>query len=132
MCQEFKKTRFLTVPIATTLQSGIALGQGKCGAVRLRLNCCLRNAPDNFVTGSNNPTVPFFVYFGDSQSQENELLAYISNSSDDIVMQANFGWTPKIYCENLEQVFIRYSGQANSNSEWPEIAYVQVMIYSNE
>ena len=132
MCQEFKKTRFITVPITETLQGGIPIGQGKCGAVRLRLNTYLRNQPTP--TWGDALERPFFVYYGDAQSQENELFAFsglVDANTSFPVMSFNGNWTPKIYCENLEEVFIRYGGQTQESS-WPETAYVQVMIMSNE
>lgn len=122
MCQEFTKTRFITVPIKETLDKGIPIGSGECKAVRLHLNTFRRNSilP---VTGNAQET-PFYVYYGDSQSQENELTAFCSVDTD---IKTLSDWSPIIYCENLEEVFIRYGGQSTS-AQWPITANVQVMI----
>lgn len=126
MCQEFTKTRFITVPITETLNGGIPLGSGACKAVRLRLNTFNRNV----ITLLNNDiTVPVFIYYGDSQSQECELFAYGQLQGGAQNVYINGDWSPKIYCENLEDVFIRYAGAA-ANSSWPSSVNVQVMILS--
>jgi len=117
MCQEFKKTRFITVPITQTLDKGIAIGQGACKAVRLRLNAFQRNSINTPTAGEQ-----FFIYYGDSQTQENELLAIF------LGQRAGYDWSPLIYCENLEEVHIRYAG-VFATEDWPAVAYVQVMIY---
>lgn len=129
MCQEFTKTRFITVPIKQTLEQGIAIGQGKCKAVRLKLNTFFRNTLELVALGT--PLQPFLVYYGDSQTQENELFAnstYDTVTGDGIESIICIGdWTPKIYCTNLEEVFIRYGG-TEQNPNWPATANVQVMI----
>lgn len=102
MCQEFFKTRFISVPINTSSNTGIPIGQGACKAVRLKLNALIRNAK----TGLN--VFVSSAYYGDSQSQECELVAGfnpIGGLTATLFYQSE--WTPKIYCQNLEEVFIR-------------------------
>ena len=118
MCQEFKKTTFKTVPVGSG--GGIAIGQGKCKAVRLRINALILNT----VTGAGERSTLWQVYYGDSQSQNNELVAGVNpfgGANDAILYQSE--WTPLIYCENLEDVFIRFPVLFGTDT-----AYVQVMI----
>lgn len=105
MCQEFTKTTFKTKPIAASTGStatGVPIGQGKCKAVRLRINALIRD--------SLNPTSIYNVgYYGDSQAQENELFAGVDTTGGNLIAYQS-DWTPKIYCQNLEEIFVRGTG----------------------
>lgn len=99
MCEQITKTRFINIPIAYTPERGIPIGQGECKAVRLRINAFQRNS---IVAVSADPVI---VYFGDSQSQENELIAFYANAANKAFLQND--WSPEIKCTDLSQVFIR-------------------------
>src|SRR4051812_13115889 len=71
---------------ANTTETGIALGQGECKAVRIRLNAFTRNS--NAVA-----IVPEYFYYGDSQSQEFELETGVNSEL--------------IPCTNLNQIWVR-------------------------
>lgn len=103
MCKEFSKTRFITVPVKLTPDYGIPIGQGKCSAVRLRINAFQRNSTGLAQFGANAAGL---VYYGDAQSQENELTAIADVTAGRIQFQIN-NWSPKIYCEHLEEVLVR-------------------------
>lgn len=115
MCEPKIKTRFIIVPVTNTPKDGIKIGDGECMAVRLKLNPIARNA----ATLANTP---FVAYHGDAKKQEAQLIAV------DTLGNARGEWTPKIYCTNLDQVFVRYRQVTGG---WPATAYVQVMIYYN-
>lgn len=117
MCQEFTKTRFKTFPLnslsASPSGAGIPIGQGKCSAVRLRINALVNGLPQPH----NN--LLSFIYYGDSQSQENELVSVLNITGGKVICYQS-DWTPIIYCENLEEVFIKKPAGDDM--------YVQIMI----
>lgn len=123
MCQElteFTKTRFITTPITFTPNTGIPVGEGACKAVRLRVNALGHNLAAAF------QGFQAAVYYGDARSQENELIFAATRDGANKLLFYQSEWTPLIYCQNLEEVFIR-SGYAGANAD---PAQVQVMILS--
>lgn len=120
MCQEFETTEFLTIALNKTLTAGIAIGQGECKAVRLKLNALQRNTALALQAG-------LFIgfYYGDSERQEAEysVLGVAGTSLNSIA-----DWTPLIYCKDLSDVFIRYAAKT-ANAGWPDTIQVQVMVH---
>lgn len=116
MCKEFDRTKFLTVPVAQTPNVGIPIGEGRCSAVRLKINAFERN---NLNTPIGVPAI--LGYYGDSQAQECELLAGAEITAGEFQYIIS-NWTPKIYCKNLEEVFVRS----------PNGITLQVMIYLSD
>lgn len=94
-------TKFTNARLERAMVStGIEIGRGKCRAVILRLNQYDRN--------STNATLQAVeqAYYGDSQSQEFELLRGVDSEL--------------IFCNDLSEVFVRA----------PEACNIQVLIYS--
>lgn len=83
---------------ASTLAQGVALGNGKCKAVILKFNSFVRNDTAGLAVA------PTYIYFGDSQSTERELLRGVSSDV--------------IFCNDLNEITIRN----------PFIADVQVQV----
>jgi hypothetical protein len=110
---EFIKTEFKLVPVQNA-SLGVPLGLGKCKAVRLKLNAFPLD------DGSNYVALPNYIYYGDAQSQQIELMATdLANTS------AQDGYSPLIYCRDLSEVFIRYNTGQN-----PVTVYLNVLVYS--
>jgi len=100
------KVEFTSIPIpATALLQGVPLGQGKCVGVRLYLNSLVYNTQTNTAIANNLKQ----IYFGDNNEQRHELLA------------GNYSHI--IYCEDLQDVFVRGNGIANQVQVW---VYTQV------
>lgn len=120
MCDGFSKTKFFTKPVGESPDTGIPIGVGACKAVMLKLNAFKRNDIESAV--GNTANLPYYIYFGDSNSQEMELISLTPGG----ITTALAGWSPLIYCENLQEVFVRYP---LADGDWPTIAQLQVMVY---
>ncbi len=94
-----KKTRFFTIPLAVTNETGVEIGIGKCRAVILRLNKYTRNTTSGAVQAVET------AYYGDAKSQEFELLSGIDSEI--------------LFCEDLSEVFVRTAEACN----------IQVLVY---
>jgi hypothetical protein len=112
MYDRFVKTEFKIVKINYTPENGIPIGLGKCKAVQLQLNAFPRNVSSAYIN------TPFFVYYGDAQSQEVELYA-VDNG-------LNGGYSPFIYCRDLSEVFVRFAMSEGA----PDSAIVNILVYS--
>lgn len=119
MCEQLQATRFFTIPVpksSATIDRSIPIGQGPCKAVRLKVNAYNRNT--QALTVASN----FYLYIGDQEAQETELLVI------DTVGVVNVQWTPKIYVDDLSKVWVRNPNVA----AFPDPAILQVMVYTDE
>ena len=112
------RTSFFNIPLTAPMASGVPIGKGSCKAVRLKLN--------NFEIGTTETIQASGIkssriLYGDARQQTAELPLFVDPAGGS---NGYVHWTPKIYCTDLEQVYVMAPDNSTTNT-----LTVQVMIY---